>query len=278
MTKARRRSGSSSSSSSGDEHRHEYKQHKDKKHGKKHGETQRTSAIPPYPAPAAAISSSHHTNMSSPPYPAYPSPSGAPPSYAPPPGPPPSFPAASATFERDRSAPGFPQHSPSGDQSQTSFNSPSQPPRSTPPPSGFRVPLTVSQAFPGVAESGQPVAYDLDGRSPIFMGSALLEKSVHPCKIAPALQPVARVPYGGTEYEHQGRYDLLPFDPNTMEWVPAEGGRLPNGRRPVEGGYEENGAKLYHALAVVNGVKVPGKVGEHLVRDSAMRLGVPHFG
>ncbi|KAI0766744.1 hypothetical protein BC629DRAFT_1537455 [Irpex lacteus] len=49
-----------------------------------------------------------------------------------------------------------------------------------------------------------------------------------------------------------------------MEWVPAEGGRLPVGHRPVEGGYEENGAKLYHALAVVQGVKVPGKVGEHL--------------
>ena len=74
-----------------------------------------------------------------------------------------------------------------------------------------------------------------------------------------------RVPYGGTEWEHHGRYDLLPFRPDTMELVPASDGKVPYGRRPVEGGYEENGAKLYHALAVVSGVKVPGKTGEHLV-------------
>ncbi|KAI0689994.1 hypothetical protein BC835DRAFT_1281783, partial [Cytidiella melzeri] len=131
-------------------------------------------------------------------------------------------------------------------------------------PSGYRVPLTTSQSFPSISEAGQPVSYDLGGRSPIYMGSALMERSVHPCKIAPALTPVCRVPYDGREFEHNGRYDLLPFDPNTMEWVRADSGRLPVGRRPVEGGYESHGAKLYHALAVVNGVKVPGKVGEHL--------------
>ncbi|KAL1724254.1 hypothetical protein EV715DRAFT_244731 [Schizophyllum commune] len=49
-----------------------------------------------------------------------------------------------------------------------------------------------------------------------------------------------------------------------MEWVPARDGKLPEGRRVVEGGYESSGAKLYHALGVVNGVKVPGKAGEHL--------------
>jgi hypothetical protein len=50
-----------------------------------------------------------------------------------------------------------------------------------------------------------------------------------------------------------------------MEFVQASRGRVPQGRRPIEGGYEENGAKLYHALAVVDGVRVPGKTGEHLV-------------
>lgn len=80
----------------------------------------------------------------------------------------------------------------------------------------------------------------------------------------------ARVPYGGGEHEHQGRYDLLPFAPDMMEWVRASKGHIPNGRRPVEGGYEENGAKLYHALAVVDGVCVPGKTGEHLVRSSLL--------
>jgi hypothetical protein len=59
---------------------------------------------------------------------------------------------------------------------------------------------------------------------------------------------------------------LLPYREDTMELVSARDGKIPYGRRPVEGGYEEGGEKLYHALAVVNGVKVPGKTGEHLVR------------
>lgn len=58
---------------------------------------------------------------------------------------------------------------------------------------------------------------------------------------------------------------MLPFDPRTMELVRTQEGRIPNGRRPVQGGYEESGSWLYHALAEVNGVKVPGKCGEHLV-------------
>ena len=121
-------------------------------------------------------------------------------------------------------------------------------------------------AFPGPQATGPPPARDLDG-SPVFIGSALMERSVHPCKIAPALNPPCHVPYGGGEYEHTGRYDLLPVDPNTMEWVEASQGRIPNGRRPVEGGYEEHGGKLYHALGEVSGVQVPGKTGEHLVSD-----------
>ena len=113
-------------------------------------------------------------------------------------------------------------------------------------------------------QAGPPVVYDADGQTPVFIGSALFERAVHPCKIIPSFQPPARVAYGGGEHEHRGRFDLLPFNPNTMEWVPASHGQLPPGRRPVEGGYEENGEKLYHALAVVQGVRVPGKTGAHL--------------
>lgn len=60
-----------------------------------------------------------------------------------------------------------------------------------------------------------------------------------------------------------------------MEWVRTEGGRVPKGRRPVEGGYEEHGGvgrKLYHAVARVGGVMVPGKTGEHLVSCFFLRL------
>ncbi|KAI0775184.1 hypothetical protein BD413DRAFT_471824 [Trametes elegans] len=133
----------------------------------------------------------------------------------------------------------------------------------TPPPSGFRVPLTDSVTFP-TQQAGQPVAYDADGRTPVFIGSALMGNAVHPCKIVPTFSSPARVGYGGAEVEHRGRYDLLPFDPATMEWVPAARGQIPYGRRPVEGGYEETGGKLYHALATVQGVQVPGKTGTHL--------------
>jgi len=109
----------------------------------------------------------------------------------------------------------------------------------------------------------------LDGRSPVFLGSAIFARedgvhAVHPCKVAPHLSPPARVPYAGGEYEHRERYDVLPFNTNTMEWVSTSGGRIPPGRRPVEGGYEEDGQYLYHALAVVEGVRVPGKTGPSL--------------
>jgi len=133
-----------------------------------------------------------------------------------------------------------------------------------PPPSGYRVPLTTTAAFPDPQQAGQPPCYDADGVSPIFIGSALLGNSVHPCKIGPHLSPFASLPYGGVEHGHHGRFDLLPFVPQTMEFVHTSYGRIPPGRRPIEGGYEENGGKLYHAIGQVNGVRVPGKTGEHL--------------
>ncbi|KAI0794350.1 hypothetical protein C8Q74DRAFT_571582 [Fomes fomentarius] len=132
----------------------------------------------------------------------------------------------------------------------------------TPPPSGFRVPLDHTAPFPAEG-TGPPVAHDVGGQ-PVFIGSAIMERSVHPCKIVPTFDPPPRVAYGGAENEHTGRYDLLPFDPDTMEWVPTSHGELPHGRRLVEGGYEENGEKLYHALGDVDGVRVPGKTGTHL--------------
>ncbi|KAF4613880.1 hypothetical protein D9613_007536 [Agrocybe pediades] len=150
-----------------------------------------------------------------------------------------------------------------------SFPEPAQsfPPQYTqqpPPPSGYRIPLTTDAPFPGPEITLPPPFYDADGTSPVFIGSALMEGSVHPCKIGPHLRPFAVVPYGGSEFGHHGRYDLLPFRHEQMEWVHTSHGRFPEGRRPVEGGYEEDGNKLYHAVAVINGVKVPGKTGEHL--------------
>lgn len=107
---------------------------------------------------------------------------------------------------------------------------------------------------------------DADGKTPVFLGSALMQDSVHPCKIAPKHQQPCYVSYGGREVVHQGRYDLLPFVPAFMEFVPTSHGRVPPGRRPVKGGFEQGGQELYHAVAAINGTRVPGKTGIHLVR------------
>lgn len=132
------------------------------------------------------------------------------------------------------------------------------------PPSGFRLALDTASPFPEPRQAGQAPAYDADGVSPIFIGSAILGNAVLPCKVGPHLSPPVSVAYGGGEHGHQGRYDLLPFLPETMEFVPTSHGAVPPGRRPIEGGYEDQGAKLYHAIGVVNGVRVPGKAGAHL--------------
>jgi len=164
-------------------------------------------------------------------------------------------------------APHIPGMSASG--SQQHFD---HPPAYTPPskpPAGERIALTFPGPFP-TDQAGPPPCVDADG-SPVYIGSALgsnnprdpLHNAVHPCKIAPHLSPPCRVPYGGGEHGHIGRYDLLPFNQQTMEWVPTSFGRIPN-RQPIEGGVETHGAKLYHALGKVGNVWVPGKTGVHL--------------
>jgi len=136
------------------------------------------------------------------------------------------------------------------------------------PPSGYRIPLTSPDGspFPGVERTREAPFTDADGKSPVFIGSAIMQYSVHPCKIAPNHPRPCFVSYGGEEIHHEGRYDLLPFVPEHMEFVQTSGGRIPPGRRPVKGGFEHDGKELYHAVAVVEGIKVPGKTGLHFVR------------
>lgn len=114
------------------------------------------------------------------------------------------------------------------------------------------------------------------------VASAILGDSVQPCKAAPHLPNNCRFPFAGVEAEHSGRYDILPIT-NAMEWVHTSRGQVPKGRRPVEGGYEQDGKvcssfflsmiecqlnsllqHLFHAAAVIQGVRVPGKTGDHL--------------
>lgn len=145
------------------------------------------------------------------------------------------------------------------------------------PPSGYRIPLSMpGPPFPGVERTREAPFTDVDGRSRVFIGSALLEYSVHPCKITPDGKHHCQVSYGGDEIAHNGRYDLLPFVPEHMEFVKTSHGRVPHGRRPVKGGFENDGKELYHAVAVIDGVKVPGKAGIHLGGASVPYGGSEH--
>ena len=127
--------------------------------------------------------------------------------------------------------------------------------RPPPPLSGFRIKL------PSADLVGSPI------NGLVFVGSAIFENSVHPCKIDYSLYPPCRVSWGGSEVAHYGRYELLPIT-FQMEWVPTTNGDIPPDRHPVEGGYESSGEKLYHALARIKDIDVPGKVGKHLVSVS----------
>jgi hypothetical protein len=60
----------------------------------------------------------------------------------------------------------------------------------------------------------------------------------------------------------QSSYDLLPITED-HEWVPASNGRIPEGRRPVDGGYRPI-ERLHHAYAVIDGCSVPGTASEEL--------------
>ncbi|KAI5474180.1 hypothetical protein MNV49_003989 [Pseudohyphozyma bogoriensis] len=157
-------------------------------------------------------------------------------------------------------------------QQQQQYPAPSGPPPSygapaSTPPAGLRIPSTTTAPFPlqALAASGTGDAPFRDvGGEPVYVCSALLGGSVCPTKCAPHLPGYVRYPYGGQEKEHQGRFDILPIT-QAMEWVPASHGQIPKGRTPVEGGFEENGAHLFHAMVSIAGdLRVPGKTGLHL--------------
>ncbi|VDC06812.1 unnamed protein product [Peniophora sp. CBMAI 1063] len=70
-----------------------------------------------------------------------------------------------------------------------------------------------------------------------------------------------------------GAYDVLVYEENVMEWVPAREGRAPADRRPVEAGYERNGKKLWFARYMQAAPYVFGKTGEHLQSAHFVRDG-----
>ncbi|KAG2367817.1 hypothetical protein BDR07DRAFT_1372524 [Suillus spraguei] len=131
----------------------------------------------------------------------------------------------------------------------------------------------LNSAFPNLTHTKAPPCYDADGVSPVFIGSAIFQQSVHPCRIAPHLPVPCRVPYAYAEVEHKGRYNLLPFDPENMEWIRTSLGRIPHNRDPVIGGYEEVGRNCimqwvaWMILGFLGGCNVPFGGIEHIIKN-----------
>ncbi|KAH8826648.1 hypothetical protein DL96DRAFT_1608569 [Flagelloscypha sp. PMI_526] len=152
-----------------------------------------------------------------------------------------------------------------------------KPPTYPPPktaPSGSRITVFREQEdFPDLEKLGPPPCTDLGGE-PLFFSSGFLDLSIHPGKAGAHIGGL--IPYGGEE-QNTARYEVLPYDPKTMELVPTSHGAIPEGRRPVEGGYEESGAKLYHSVAEHDGYMMPGKTGVHLGGTSVSFGGGEHW-
>ncbi|PBK98331.1 ankyrin [Armillaria gallica] len=137
------------------------------------------------------------------------------------------------------------------------------------PSSGFRFPLHGSSSLPLKNLAGSPPCINWKN-DPIYFGSAIIGKSVHPCKIEPnrhELPAPCSVVFNETVVfiTDSERYDMLPFNPDTMDLVCTSEGSIPAGRRPIKGGYEEDGMPLYHGMAVHHdGRRVPGMTSPSL--------------
>ncbi len=95
---------------------------------------------------------------------------------------------------------------------------------------------------------------------PIYIGSTIFKRSVLPCKIGPHSPVPCSVPFCGWEIVHMRCYNLLPFNPNTMDFVLTSQGHFPAGRKLVKGGHDQDGTPLYHGVAMLNGIRIPGTI------------------
>jgi hypothetical protein len=140
-----------------------------------------------------------------------------------------------------------------------------------PPRSGYRIRMKHGENFP-LQHVGDPPFRDLNGDA-VYLGSALIKNNmgitaIVPCKITPHLVPQNRVTWNGTE-DSVHEFEILPFDPNRMEWVKTSNGKIPGGKTPVEGGYiGPNHERLFHAYGSVDWgnrqITCPGKTSESM--------------
>jgi hypothetical protein len=140
-----------------------------------------------------------------------------------------------------------------------------------PPTSGYRIRMKHNEEFP-FQLVGDPLFRDLNGGA-VYLGSALIKDNygvtaIVPCKIAPRLSSKNSVTWDGREI-WVDEFEILPFDPRRMGWVKTSDGKIPDGKTPVEGGY--NGLSqeiLFHAYGIVDfgdgQITCPGKTSESI--------------
>lgn len=128
-----------------------------------------------------------------------------------------------------------------------------------------RLHLKKDDEFP-LANGAGAVEWKSASGKPMYLGSAIdFHGTVHPCMVVADEVPHCVGTFGGRAEPHQGSYDLLPFNPDIMEWVDSYAGLIPEGREGVVGGYENNRQPLYHAVTNVNGHWWVGKAGPQFV-------------
>jgi hypothetical protein len=125
------------------------------------------------------------------------------------------------------------------------------------PRSGYRTQFAQNQAQPLATLDPKAPFVDVDGTTPIYVGSAYIDGAVVPCKVVVQDRLRAFVPYYGECVIED--FTILRIDLSRMEWVLASNGEVPTGREPVEGGWEPSYGRFFHAYGDVGGVKVPGK-------------------
>ncbi|TFK44555.1 carbohydrate-binding module family 12 protein [Crucibulum laeve] len=98
-----------------------------------------------------------------------------------------------------------------------------------------------------------------------YICRAFFDGGVQVGKASPTLDKGAAIGYKHEEIKI-GTYEILLGDMRALRWVPAKGKLSVSelGHRPVEGGHESDGTRLYIAKAEHKGVQYPGKASEQL--------------
>ena len=129
-------------------------------------------------------------------------------------------------------------------------------------PAGTNLRVAVSDLS---TVTSYPAATDLDGTTSLYFGSAILPGEILPGKVVQ--MHTCQVLHNDTVVERKVGFSILPLSAE-MELVPTSRGVIPQGRRPVEGNYDAQGRKLFHAMLYVVGRQFPGMCAEHLVSAS----------